>query len=76
MLAVAFGHWLVIAVAADPDGGIVARNALEVAPQLGWLTWIFQVMPLFFVVGGFSSAMSLHAHWRRGGRDHRESGGG
>ena len=70
MLAVAFGHWLVIAVAADPDGGIVARNALEVAPQLGWLTWIFQVMPLFFVVGGFSSAMSLHAHWRRGGRDH------
>ncbi len=70
MLAVAFGHWLVIAVGVDNDGSIVARNALEVAPELGWLTWVFQVMPLFFVVGGFSSAMSLHAHWRRGGRDH------
>lgn len=70
MIAVALGHWLVIAVGIDADGELVARNALEVAPQLGWLTWIFQVMPLFFVVGGFSSAMSLHAHWRRGGRDH------
>jgi peptidoglycan/LPS O-acetylase OafA/YrhL len=70
MLAVALGHWLVIAVATDADGDITARNALEVAPGLGWLTWVFQVMPLFFVVGGFSSAMSLNAHWRRGGRDH------
>lgn len=70
MLAVALGHWLVIAVATDDTGDLVARNALEVAPSLGWLTWLFQVMPLFFVVGGFSSAMSLQAHWNRGGRDH------
>lgn len=70
MLAVAFGHWMVIAVAADADGSLTATSALAVAPELGWLTWIFQVMPLFFVVGGYSSAMSLAAHWRRGGRDH------
>ena len=69
MLAVAFGHWMVIAIGTDADGELVARNALEVAPQLSWLTWIFQVMPLFFVVGGFASAMSLDAHWRRNGRD-------
>jgi surface polysaccharide O-acyltransferase-like enzyme len=69
MLAVAFGHWVVIAIGTDGDGEVVARNALEVAPQLSWLTWIFQVMPLFFVVGGFASAMSLDAHWRRDGRD-------
>ncbi|NND73400.1 MAG: acyltransferase [Ilumatobacter sp.] len=70
MLAVALGHWLVIAVGTDADGEIVARNALEVAPHLAWLTWVFQVMPLFFVVGGFASAMSLDAHWSRGGADH------
>ena len=70
MVAVALGHWLVIAVATDADGRLTARNALEIAPRMGWLTWLFQVMPLFFVVGGFSSAMSLHAHWRRGGADH------
>ena len=69
MLAVAFGHWLVIAIGTDADGELVARNALEVAPELSWLTWCFQVMPLFFVVGGFASAMSLDAHWRRNGRD-------
>ncbi len=69
MLAVALGHWLVIAIGVGDDGELVARNALEVAPELSWLTWIFQVMPLFFVVGGFASAMSLDAHWRRDGRD-------
>jgi peptidoglycan/LPS O-acetylase OafA/YrhL len=68
MVAVALGHWLVIAIGTNVDGDLVALNALEVAPQLSWLTWVFQVMPLFFVVGGFASAMSLDAHWGRNGR--------
>ncbi|MFT5203597.1 MAG: hypothetical protein ACI9C1_002997, partial [Candidatus Aldehydirespiratoraceae bacterium] len=68
MLAVALGHWAAISIALDDDGALVAGNALAVAPQLAWITWIFQVMPLFFVVGGFSSAMSLDAHFRSGGR--------
>ncbi len=69
MIAVAVGHWLVIAVSVDAGGNVTARNALEVAPQFSILTWVFQVMPLFFAVGGFASAMSLDAHWRTGGRD-------
>ncbi|MDW3218452.1 MAG: acyltransferase [Acidimicrobiales bacterium] len=68
MLAVAIGHWAAISVALDDDGALRAGNALAEAPQLAWITWIFQVMPLFFVVGGFSSAMSLDAHARGGGR--------
>jgi peptidoglycan/LPS O-acetylase OafA/YrhL len=68
MLAVAVGHWMAIAVAVDADGGLIAGNALQFQPELSWLTWVFQVMPLFFVVGGFSSAMSLDSHTRRGGR--------
>jgi len=68
MLAVAIGHWAAISVALDDDGALVAGNALADAPQLAWITWILQVMPLFFVVGGFSSAMSLDAHFRAGGR--------
>ena len=44
------------------DGSIAGRNALELAPPMSWITWIFQVMPLFFVVGGFSSAVSLDAN--------------
>ncbi|MFK7917281.1 MAG: acyltransferase [Ilumatobacter sp.] len=70
MVLVALGHWLVIAIGTDVDGELFARNALEVAPELGWLTWGFQVMPLFFAVGGFASAMSLDAHRRQ-----RQAGG-
>lgn len=58
MLAVAFGHWLVM-VAYRTDGELIAGNALEFVPSFAYATWIFQVMPLFFVVGGFASAASL-----------------
>lgn len=68
MLAVALGHWAAIAIGIDDTGALWAGNALEHAPSMAWLTWLFQVMPLFFVVGGFASAMSLDAHWQRGGR--------
>ncbi len=65
---VALGHWMAVAIGVDGDGELVAGNALELAPRLGFLSWFFQVMPLFFVVGGFSSAMSLDAHAASGGR--------
>ncbi len=68
MLAVAFGHWLALVAVSDAEGNIVGGNALEFVPALSWATWILQVMPLFFVVGGFSSAMSLDSHNRNNGR--------
>ncbi|MGI9606821.1 MAG: acyltransferase family protein, partial [Acidimicrobiales bacterium] len=67
MIAVALGHWLALDVALDAAGEIRAGNALESAPSMAWVSWLLQVMPLFFVVGGFSSAMSLDAFNRDGG---------
>ena len=67
MLAVAFGHWLALVAVSDSGGNLVGGNALEFVPSLSWATWILQVMPLFFVVGGFSSAMSLDSHNRTNG---------
>ncbi len=67
MVAVAFGHWMAIAVFKDEDGGIVAKNALEFDYSLAWVTWALQVMPLFFLAGGFSSAVSLDSHNRKSG---------
>ena len=67
MAAVAIGHWSAMSVTST-DGRLVAGNALEHAPSMAWITWLFQVMPVFFVVGGFASAMSLDAHTGRGGR--------
>ena len=68
MLAVAFGHWLALVAVEDASGELQGGNAIEFVPELGWASWLLQVMPLFFVVGGFSSAMSLDSHFRANGR--------
>ena len=65
ILVVVLGHWLIATITWD-DGGVAAGNALAQVPALQWLTWGFQVMPLFFVVGGFANRASLLAHRRRG----------
>lgn len=63
--AVVVGHWLVIVV--YDEQGLGGFSALR---ELTWahpLTWLFQVMPVFFLVGGFANAASLTAHRSRGG---------
>jgi hypothetical protein len=65
MHSVALGHWL----AADVrlvDGSLTGGNALNSVPHLHIITWVFQVMPVFFCIGGFSNAASLDAHHRVG----------
>ena len=57
ILVVVFGHWLV-AVVVVRDGSTTAANLLDVEPWTQWLTWGLQVMPLFFIVGGYASAAS------------------
>ena len=49
---VVLGHWLAVLVTWE-DGTVTGENALNVVPDLWPLTWVFQVMPLFFFVGGF-----------------------
>lgn len=58
MLAVALGHWVAM-VAFRRDGELITGNALSFVPSFSLVTWLFQVMPLFFMVGGFASAASL-----------------
>lgn len=57
MVAVAVGHWLVV-VPTYADGRFDGANALATVPLMRPLTWLFQVMPLFFVVGGVANAAS------------------
>ncbi|WP_246059439.1 acyltransferase family protein [Herbidospora galbida] len=66
IVAVILGHWLVTVVGYDEDGELIARSAL---PDLPWafpLTWVLQVMPVFFFVGGYANAISLAAARGRG----------
>lgn len=68
ILVVIFGHWL-IATAWYTDGQLVTGHLLKDRPGTQWLTWLFQVMPVFFIVGGYSHAVSLESA-RRKGRDY------
>jgi hypothetical protein len=66
MCCVALGHWLAADVRLDLNGNLTGGNALKSMTQFHILTWIFQVMPVFFCIGGFSNAASLDAHHRAG----------
>jgi hypothetical protein len=68
--AVVFGHWLMAAPYVD-DGGINITSMLEHQQWTRWLTWAFQVMPVFFLVGGYSNSISWQSA-RRKGRSYSE----
>jgi fucose 4-O-acetylase-like acetyltransferase len=57
LLVVIIGHWLM----ADVSPAGVVGNALVSAPSLQLVTWVLQVMPLFFLVGGVADAYALAA---------------
>jgi peptidoglycan/LPS O-acetylase OafA/YrhL len=65
ILFVVIGHWL-IATAYVVDGEMIPGHLLEAKPEFHWLTWLFQVMPIFFMVGGYSNAVSLESAKRKG----------
>lgn len=61
VLVVVVGHWLTTTVIWD-QGRIEAENALSVVRGSHLSTWLIQVMPLMFFVGGFSNSRSLDRH--------------
>lgn len=65
ILVVVLGHWLMAAVKVE-DGELVPGHLLQLAEWTHPLTWIFQVMPVFFFVGGFSNARSWRSARLRG----------
>ena len=65
ILVVIVGHWL-IATAYMVDGEMHLGHLLKDSTKFHWMTWIFQVMPIFFIVGGYSNAVSLESARRKG----------
>jgi hypothetical protein len=59
LLAVVYGHWLAASVWVPPDGEPIVMNTLEWIPYAGWFTWLIQVMPVFFFVGGYANARAI-----------------
>ncbi|MFI5957018.1 acyltransferase [Cryptosporangium sp. NPDC051539] len=63
---VVLGHWLMLTLSVE-NGRLRAGNVLADLPAAQLLTWVFQVMPLFFLVGGAAHAAALTSSRRRGG---------
>ncbi len=67
LVVVMLGHWTVAVVIREGDT-VTATNVLGSARWLQWGTWLLQVMPLFFFVGGFSNLRAIeHEHALGGG---------
>ncbi len=65
IIVVMCGHWLVVAPYLNGDE-LQLSDILSIAKWTQWLTWLVQVMPIFFIVGGFSNATSWRSAQRRG----------
>ena len=59
------GHWLLISVIYR-NGQLSGLDALQYVSWGRWVTWLFQVMPVFFLVGGYVNAQSWVAHHAHG----------
>lgn len=60
------GHWLIATAFFDVSTGkLLPVDVLSVIPSTQWLTWLFQVMPIFFIVGGYSNAISIESSRNR-----------
>ena len=62
---VVYGHWLLISVTYR-NGQLSGADALDYVAWGRWVTWAFQVMPVFFLVGGYVNAQSWAAHHAEG----------
>jgi len=59
-------HWA-LSITYRRDGELVNPNPLDDIPVAWLLTWVFQVMPLFFVVGGFANLSAWRSELVRDG---------
>src|SRR4030095_13278421 len=48
-------------------GRLAVGNALALVPGRGLATWLLQVMPVFFFIGGFSNLAAVRSTARQGG---------
>nr|MDT0659691.1 acyltransferase [Micromonospora sp. DSM 115978] len=66
IVLVVLGHWLVTVIGREADGRLTGHSALPDLPWAQPVTWLVQVLPVFFLVGGYANAASLTSAYRRG----------
>ncbi|MER5882411.1 acyltransferase [Streptomyces sp. NPDC001941] len=72
LLAVPTGHWLLGGFTLSADGALHNASPLSSFGFFAPLSWVLQMLGIFFLVGGYSSALSFRRHrgstasWLRG----------
>jgi hypothetical protein len=69
IVIVVLWHWVFSVTHWNGHGALTMPNPLGGVPFLWLATWVLQIMPLFFFVGGFANCVSYRAHRRNGGTD-------
>ncbi|QUW84925.1 acyltransferase [Streptomyces mirabilis] len=65
ILGVVLGHWLVTALVAD-GGALHTASPLQHMPWLAPISWVFQTLAVFFLVGGHVATKSYTSARARG----------
>jgi fucose 4-O-acetylase-like acetyltransferase len=58
ILGVIVGHFLVLALTVDAEGALRVTSPLVHLPAFAPLSWVLQMLGLFFLVGGYAAAKS------------------
>jgi peptidoglycan/LPS O-acetylase OafA/YrhL len=66
IVGVVVGHWLVMALTVGAGGALYGTSPLLHLPALAPLSWVLQMLGLFFLVGGYAGAKSLERARVRG----------
>lgn len=65
-LGVVVGHWLVGVLVLAPEGALRIASPLGRLSALAPASWFLQMLGLFFLVGGYSAALSLRRSTEKG----------
>ncbi|MFG2137551.1 acyltransferase [Streptomyces sp. NPDC048650] len=75
LLSVPAGHWLLGGFTRDPDGALHNASPLTALGFLAPLSWVLQMLGIFFLVGGHASVLSYRRAVERGEPTARWLGG-
>ncbi|GAQ60758.1 acyltransferase family protein [Streptomyces scabiei] len=66
LLAVPVGHWMLGGLSLGPEGALHNASPLTVFGFLAPVSWVLQMLGIFFLVGGRASTLSLNRSAARG----------
>ncbi|ULR48387.1 acyltransferase family protein [Streptomyces deccanensis] len=66
LLAVPVGHWMLGGLALGPDGALHNTSPLATFGFLAPVSWVLQMLGIFFLVGGCAATLSLRRSTERG----------